>query len=308
VNGLYTGTNKPLQFFFNFCFKQRHLSPATNFIVFAVMESMSSSSLPAADNVVELRKQLDELTEQNRALQTENCSLQALVTAGGIREQAMLAMHEQATEIFARQVGVQYQQSEQARIAAAASRDIAVSTLQRVEQAHVVVIAAKEDAITHLQLERQTMINTIEDRDARIAQLEGGDGGGGASQSAEVAALKDRLKFAENAAKVNGKLALEFQAEADAAYARIQVPGNGDAAPAGTFNRMVSIVNAAASVMNSGGGKNDWDRAGCEALVRAMVETLVSATTARRATVVNGMVVQVIWLRYVLCCLRYILI
>ena len=105
MNGLYTGTNKPLQFFFNFCFKQRHLSPATNFIVFAVMESMSSSSLPAADNIVELRKQLDELTEQNRALQTENCSLQALVTAGGIREQAMLAMHEKATEIFARQVG-----------------------------------------------------------------------------------------------------------------------------------------------------------------------------------------------------------
>lgn len=52
-----------------------------------------------------MRKQLDELTEQNRALQTENCSLQALVTAGGIREQAMLAMHEKATEIFARQVG-----------------------------------------------------------------------------------------------------------------------------------------------------------------------------------------------------------
>ncbi len=65
------------------------------------MESMFSS-LPAADNVVELRKQLDELTEQNRALQTENCSLQALITAGGIREQAILAMHEQATEIFAR--------------------------------------------------------------------------------------------------------------------------------------------------------------------------------------------------------------
>ena len=147
-------------------------------------------------------------------------------------------------------------------------------------------MVAKSSELEDLKTTTAALTLSLAAADAAMAQLQRAP-----SQGGEVLKLREELRKAKKAVNLNADFAAQEQARADEAVQQV-VNLQNPVAAGGTFSRILSVVKAAALATRSG-PEYEWDHVECEALVRTMVEGMVSAVAPGRANVVNAMVVQV---------------
>ena len=173
------------------------------------------------------------------------------------------------------------------RLAAVESKTSTIAKLQQAEKVHEKETSASAKQISDQQSQLGAYEAEFRKQVEEIKQLtEAAIHPVMRDQSEEIVRLKKDVQEYKNCAKSNHDSAKDFEAEnkslKDGGYVQQSSGGS-------FFNRIVSIMNAAASVMD---WRIEWDRAGCEKLVVGLVEPMVSASTPNRVKAVRTMVVQ----------------
>jgi hypothetical protein len=195
---------------------------------------------------------------------------------------AKIAASKSRNEVF-----VSYQKMKEAKEKAETSDSAAVAKLKQIEQVSEKETAANANQIRELrsqlgayQADYNKQLEEIKQlKEAAITPVM-------RDQSEEIVRLKGEVQTFKNCAMSNHKIIMELEDEVKSLKSRGYVQQSSGGA---FFTKVVSIMNAAASVMD---WRIEWDRVGCEQLVTGLVEPMVAVSTSNRTNAVRTMVVQ----------------